>query len=72
MKKKKEEDDEIRLFWWSVSQLPNTQRYICEYFCQLLGSIILFCVLRLGVVASLAVSVIHNHGKFKISITIPK
>ena len=38
--RKKEEDDEIRLFRWSVSQLLLTQRYVREYICELLGSII--------------------------------
>jgi len=35
------EDDEIRLFRRSVSQLPRTQRYVRKCFCELLGSIIL-------------------------------
>ena len=34
-------DDEIGLFRQSVFQLPRTQRYVCEYYCELLGSIIL-------------------------------
>jgi len=28
-------------FWWSVSRLPHTHRYVHEYLCELLGSIIL-------------------------------
>ena len=36
--RKKKEDDEIRLFWWSVSQLQRTQRYVREYFFELPGS----------------------------------
>ena len=71
MRKKK--DDEIQLFRQSVSQLPRTQRYVREYLCELLGSIILSACLGLGFVASLAViQVIHNYGKFKISVAIPK
>jgi len=35
-RKKEKEDDEIQFFWWSISQLPRTQRYVCEA-----GSIIL-------------------------------
>jgi len=46
MRKKKE--DEIRLFRWSVSQLPCTQRYIREYICELRGSIILSVCLVWG------------------------
>jgi len=38
---RKEEDDEIQLYRRSVSQLPRTQRYVRECFCELLGSIIL-------------------------------
>jgi len=38
---RKKKDDEIQLFQRSVSQLPHTQRYVREYFCELLGSIIL-------------------------------
>jgi len=45
-------DDEIRLFWRSVSQLSHIQKYVREYFCELLGSIIM---LGLGYVASLAI-----------------
>jgi len=36
----RKKDDEIRLFLQSVSQLPHTQRYVREYFCERLGSII--------------------------------
>jgi len=71
-KKEEEEDDKIQLFRRSVSQLPRSQRYVSEYFCELLGSIIL-CMLSLWFVASLAtIWVIHNYGKFKISVAIPK
>ena len=31
------EDDEIQLFRRSVSQLPRSQGYVREYFCELLG-----------------------------------
>ena len=41
-RRKKEEGDEIRLFRRSVSQLPRTQRYVRECFCELLGSAYLF------------------------------
>ena len=47
-KKKKEDDDEIRLFRPSVSQLTRTQRYVFEYICELLGSIILSACLVWG------------------------
>ena len=58
MRKKKEEDDEIQLFRQSVSQLTLTQRYVCEYFCELLGSIYhSLRMLGLGFVASLAITV---------------
>jgi len=46
--RKKEKDDEIRLFRRSVSQLPLTQRYVREYVCELLGSIILSACLVWG------------------------
>jgi len=72
-KKRKKEDDEMRLFRWSVSQLPRTQSCIHKYFYELLGGIISLCMLGLGFVASLAIiQVIHNYGKFKISVAIPK
>jgi len=50
MRKKKEEkdDDEIRPFLQSVFQLPHTQRYVREYICELLGSIILSACLVWG------------------------
>ena len=38
-----------------VHRLPRTLRYVCECFCELLGSIILSVCLVWGVVASLAV-----------------
>ena len=38
----------IRLFRWSVSQFPHTQMYVREYFCELLGSIILSAYLVWG------------------------
>ena len=70
--RKKKKDDEIRLFRRSVSQLPRTQRYVRECFCELLDSTIL-CMLGLGFVASLAIiRVIHNYGKFKNPVAIPK
>ena len=46
---------------------------IRKYFCELLGSIILFACLVWGFVASLtSILVIHDYGKFKISLVIPK
>jgi len=72
-KEERKKDDEIQLFQGSVSQLPCTQRYVREYFCELLGSIISLSMLGLGFVASLPfIWVIHNYGKFKISVAIPK
>jgi len=50
-------------FFSSLSQLPHTQRYIREYFCELLGSIIL-CMLGLGFVALAIIWVLHSYGKF--------
>jgi len=38
--KKKERWWRNPIFWQSVSQLPCTQRYVCEHICELLGSII--------------------------------
>jgi len=92
--RRRKKDDEIRLFRRSVSQLPRTQRYVRECFCELLGIVsepdppsdfprVWFrdyarqyhplCMLALRFVTSLAVIwVIHNYGKFKISVAIPK
>ena len=73
--RKKKEDDEIRLFRRSASQLPRTQRYVRKYSYELPGSIILSACLAawLGVCSFLAIiQVIHNYGKLKISIAIPK
>ena len=57
-KKKEEDDDEIQLFRQAVSQLPLTQKYVCEYFCEMVGSIYhSLCMLDLGFVASLAITV---------------
>ena len=53
-KKKKKDDDEIGILQRLVSRLPRTLRYVCECFCELLGSIILSACLVWGVVASLA------------------
>ena len=42
-----EEDDEIGIFQRLVSRLPRTLRYVCECFCELLGSVILSaCLVR--------------------------
>ena len=46
--RKKKRDDKIQLLWRSVSQLPRTQRYIHECFCELLCSIILSACLVWG------------------------
>ena len=65
-KKKKEDQDEIGILQLLVSRLPRTLRYICECFCELLGSIILSACLVWGVVASLAVSLlVHQYGILK-------
>jgi len=71
-KKDDDDKDEIRLFWWCVSQLPYTQRYICEYFMN--HQAVSFSLHAwFGVLASLAIIwVTHNYGKFKISVAIPK
>ena len=62
-KKKKEEDDENGNLRRLISRLPRTLRYVCEYFCELLGSIILSACLVWGVVASLAVFLlVHQYG----------
>ena len=47
-RKRRKKDDEIRLFRRSVSQLPHTQRYVREYICELLSSIILSACLVWG------------------------
>ena len=62
-KKKEEEDDEIGILRRLISRLPRTLRYVCECFCELLGSIILSACLVWGVVASLAVfQLVHQYG----------
>ena len=53
-----------------VHRLPRTLRYVCECFCELLGSIVLSACLVWEVVASLAV--ILQYGKIEISLAIPK
>ena len=61
------------LFWSTVHRLPRTLRYVCECFCELLGSIILSVCLVWGVVASLAVFLlVYQYGKIEISLAIPK
>ena len=72
-KEEKEDDDKIRLFRGSVSQFLRTQRYVCEYYFFIARQYHSLCMLGLGFVASLAIIwVIHNYGKFKISVAIPK
>ena len=62
-RRKKKEDDEIGIFRRLISRLPRTLRYVCECFCELLGSIILSACLVWGVVASLAVFLlVHQYG----------
>ena len=39
--REKKKDNKIGLFQQFVSQLPHTLDYVCEYFCELLGSITL-------------------------------
>ena len=71
--RRKKEDDEIGLFSATCSSTPGTLRYVCECFCELLGSIILSSCLVWGVVASLAVILlVHQYGKIEISLAIPK
>ena len=56
-----------------VHRLPRALRYVCECFCELLGTNILSACLVWGFVVSLAVIVlVHQYGKIKISIAIPK
>ena len=45
-KERKKEDDEIGILRRLISRLPHTLRYVCECFCELLGSIIV-CMLGL-------------------------
>ena len=73
-RKKKKEDDKIGLFSATCSStFPRTLRYVCECFCELLGSIILSACLVWGVVAALAVILlVHQYGKIEISLAIPK
>ena len=60
---KEEEDDEIGILRRLITRLPRTLRYVCECFCELLGSIILSACLVWGVVASLAVFLlVHQYG----------
>ena len=60
---KEEEDDEIGILRRLITRLPHTLRYVCECFCELLGSIILSACLVWGVVASLAVFLlVHQYG----------
>ena len=48
-KERKKEDDEIGILRRLITRLPRTLRYVCECFCELLGSIILSaCLLGLG------------------------
>jgi len=72
MRKKKEKDDEIRLFWQSASQLPHTQRYVRNYSYELPGSIILSVCLVCFCSFLAIIQVIHNYGIHKICIAIPK
>jgi len=70
---RKKKDDELGLLYQSVSRLWHILRYIHEYVCQLLGSIILSAFLVWGLVASLAIILlVHHYGKFEISLAIPK
>ena len=60
---RKKEDDVIGIFRRLISRLPHTLRYVCECFCELLGSIILSACLVWGIVASLAVFLlVHQYG----------
>ena len=56
-----------------VHRLPRTLRYVRECFCELLGSVILSACLVWDFVASLAIILlVHQYGKFEISLAIPK
>ena len=62
-KERKKEDDKIGILRRLITRLPRTLRYVCECFCELLGSIILSACLVWGVVASLAVFLlVHQYG----------
>ena len=68
MRKKKENDEKGHF-----NRLLHTPRYACKYYCELLGNIILSACQVWGFVAALAIIwVIHNYGKFEISLAIPK
>ena len=70
---RKKDDGEIRLFQLLVSGLPCTLRYIHEYVCELLGSVILSACLVWGFVATFGIILlVHQYGEFKISVAIPK
>ena len=63
---RKKEDDEIGNLRRLVSRLPRTLRYVCECFCELLGSIILSACLVWVVVAPLGVFLlVHQYGILK-------
>ena len=74
-KEEEEEDDDKNGLTFSVTCFSTTQnsKARSQVFCELLGSIILPACLVWDFVASLAIiRVIHNYGKFKNSVTIPK
>ena len=67
-RKKKKEDDEIGLVQRLVSRLLRTLRYVCECFCVILSACLVWAF-----VASLVVFLLlHQYGKFEISLAIPK
>ena len=73
--RRRKKDDEIRLFCRSVYQLPHTQRYVREYFYELLGGINgSTCLLVLGFCSFFDhyIQLLHEYGKFKISLAIIK
>ena len=62
---RKKDDDEIGILRRLITRLPRTLRYVCECFCELLGSIILSACLVWGVVASLAVFLLVHQMVFR-------
>jgi len=51
---------------------PATLRYVCEYFCELLGSILPACLVWEFVASFVIILLIQQHGQFEISLAILK
>ena len=63
----RKKEDEIGPFQSLVSGLPCTLRYIREYVCEPLGSVIQSACLVWGfVAASGIILLVHQYGEFKI------